>query len=133
MFVGWSSCSQAAVLTFDISGLSNFQDVPQGYGDQISAATVGSFSDGLDEGLTPNVSVSYGDSDPSLWTNDYGSLSNVLFENTDSTGVLTVTISAEPGFEAVLHGFDLSAYTPAFSSAPTIDLVEVTSASGSHF
>ena len=116
---------QAAVLTFDISGISNFDNVDQGYGDNISAATIGGFSYGAEEGFTPNLTVDYGGSDPSLWTNGYGSLTNVLFENQDNTGVLVITISAEPGYEARLHRFDLSAFNSVFSSSPTIDTVGV--------
>jgi len=119
----------ASVLTFDISGISNFQNVNQTYGDNITATTIGGFSYGAAEGFTPNVTVTYGDTDPALWTTGYGNLTNVLFEDADATGILTITFDADPGYEVRLHSFDLA----SFSGDRIVDLVDVNSASSSLF
>ena len=125
--------ANGAVLTFDITGIGNFDNIDQSYGDNVTATTMGSFSYGSAEGFTPNVVVEYGDSDPSLWTTGYGNLTNVLFENLDGSGVLTVDFSADPGFEVLIHEFDLVGYDSAFGTPPTIDLVDVSDASNSLF
>ena len=115
----------ATVLTFDVTGLFNDQAAPQAYGDNVTGSTMGNFSYGAAEGFTPNVAVEYGDSTPSLWTTQYGDLANVLFESADSTGVLNVTLTGQPGVTVRLHSFDLAAYTPDFASDPTINSVTV--------
>ena len=114
--------ANGAVLTFDIAGIGNFDNVAQNYGDRITATTIGNFSYGAAEGLTPNVEIDYGSTDPSLWTTGYGDLTNVLFENVDNTGFLTITLMADPGFEVILHSFDVASFS---SSDDTIDLVGV--------
>ncbi len=118
--------AEATILTFDISGISNFQSVNQSYGDNVTATTMGGVGYGVGaEGFTPNVAVTYGTNDPALWTSGYGNLTNVLFEDQDSTGILTVTFTAEAGFDAVLYGFDLAAYTTAFASDPVVQSITV--------
>jgi len=109
--------SNASVLTFDIDPISNFLNIDQDYGDNITATTIGGFSYGADEGFTPNVNVSYGDSDPALWTTGYGDLTNVLFEDADNSGILEITFTADPGYAVSLHGFELA----SFSGDRTID------------
>ena len=120
-----TSDARGTVLTFDISGIANFQAAPQGYGDNVTSSTMGSFSYGAAQGFTPNVTVAYGNSTPTLWTTQYGDLTNVLFENSDNTGVLNITLTAGPGVTVRLHSFDLAAYAPNFSSDPTINSVTV--------
>jgi len=119
-----------AVLTFNLAGIADFQDVDQGYGDRVTGSVMGNFSYGGTDPFTPNVTVSYGANDPALWTTGYGTLTNVLFEDTDNTGVLTVTLTADPGFRVNLHDFKLAAYTTAFSSDPSISRIEVTDSAG---
>ena len=124
-FGAFSGESTASVLTFDIDPLSNFLAIDQDYGDSITAITDGGFSYGADEGFTPNVNVSYGADDPSLWGTGYGNLTNVLFEDTDITGVLEITFTADPGYMVNLHGFELA----SFSGDRTIDLVDISGTS----
>lgn len=119
------SSARATVFTFDIAGLTDFQDVDQTYGDNVTSATMGAFSYGSAEGFTPNVTVAYGNTMPALWTTGYGNLSNVLFEDEDGTGVLNITLTAAPGFFVSLHSFDLATYTTTFGADPTIASVKV--------
>ena len=122
----------ATELTFDIDGLGNHSAVPQEYGDNVSAATMGDFSYGSAEGYTPNVTVSYGpdDATPAFWSTGYGDLTNILFEDRDRFGVLEITFRADPGSEVKLHRWDMAAYGPAFSAPPTITKVQVTDGDG---
>lgn len=86
----------ATELTFDITGFSNFSNMSQDYGDNVTAATMGDFSYGSEGGFTPNVDVSYGPNEaaPTFWTTGYGDLENILFEDVDNLGVLEVTFTA---------------------------------------
>ncbi len=120
----------AAVLTFDIAGSTDFSAIDQDYGDRITSASTGNFSYGIAEGFTTNVVVSYGNSDPSFWSTGYGNLTNVLFEDTDNIGILTITFTADPDFEVRLHSFDLAAFG---GSDLTIALVDVSGSGGSLF
>lgn len=124
--LAFGASAEATVLTFDISGISNFQNVNQNYGDNVTATTMGGFGYGVGaEGFTPDVAVTYGTNDPALWTTGYGNLTNVLFEDQDNTGILTVTLTAAAGFDAVLYSFDLAAFTTAFGSDPTVQSITV--------
>ncbi|MGH8527585.1 MAG: hypothetical protein ACREXY_26245, partial [Gammaproteobacteria bacterium] len=119
------------VLTFDIAGIVNFRPMNQAYGDRVTNNTMGSFTYGGLDPFAPNVELSYGDSEPALWTTGYGALTNILFENDDRQGVLTVTFNADAGFVVNLHRFDLSAYTTLFSGTnPMVRAVQVLDYSG---
>ncbi len=136
------SMAVAAVLTFDItetaSGLwvGNFTDVPQDYGDRISALSITSgantYEYGGAEGLTPNIEVGYGPalSDIALWDNNYGDLQRVLYPDNDGVGLLEVTLTADPGYRVNLHGFDMGGWNRANR---TIDFLEVEGDAGDLF
>jgi concanavalin A-like lectin/glucanase superfamily protein/Big-like domain-containing protein/thrombospondin type 3 repeat protein len=114
------------VLTFDITGIFDHQTMNQNYGDRVTNNVMGSFRYGGVNPLTPNVTVGYGTIDPALWTTGYGSLTNVFFEDQDSTGVLTVTFTADPGYLVNLHRFELAAFpVQDFINDPVINSVEV--------
>lgn len=118
--------ARAVVLTFDLTGIANFQNINQAYGDNVTAFTSGGFSYGSAHGLTPNIVVAYGNTDPALWTTGFGSLTNILNEDQDNTGILTITLTADAGYEVQLHGFDLAAF-PVFGSDPTVGALTITS------
>lgn len=118
------------VLTFDIAGIANHQNVDQNYGDRVTNAVMGTFSYGGTNPRTPNIAVSYGTQAPALWTTGYGNLTNVLIEDQDNSGVLTVTLSADTGYLVNLHRFDLAAYTSAFSTDPAISVLQVLNKDG---
>lgn len=122
--------AQATILLFDqmrsvgaivptISG----NDVPQDYGDRVTGTTQsvadGTFTYGqAGEGFTPNIVVEYlstsatGGNDVSLWQDNYGDLTNIIFGNQNSN-TLGVRLTADAGYSAVLHGFDLAGYSNA--------------------
>jgi hypothetical protein len=125
---GLSAVSHATILEFDqiresgtviptISGRA----VEQDYGDRVDTSPMnvsgGQFTYGNDgEGFTPNVVVDYiaGSGTPinpgvSLWTSQYGDLTNVLFGNNNSLS-LNVEFSADTGFDVELYSFDLAGF-----------------------
>lgn len=109
--------------------------LPADYGDRVTGHSVpvpgGVFTYGeAGEGFTPNVVVDIlgGGGTPtaprvSLWQTDYGDLVNVVFANQGSN-TLNVLLTADPGFEAVLYGFDLGGWP---NTDWMIDAVEVLS------
>jgi hypothetical protein len=68
---------------------------------------------------TPDVQVSYGPysfftGGPALWRGGYGDLDGVLYQASEGPigtdyNVLDIVLVANPGFDVVLHGFDLAA------------------------
>lgn len=106
----------ATVLTFDVNGIADFAPVNQGYGDRVNGSSDSTGSYGNIGGTwTPNVLVDYGSSgeDPSLWTSDYGSLNNVYFNDLDGDTTLTLTLTADAGYNVILQSFDMASYLTA--------------------
>lgn len=104
----------ATVLTFDIAGIVNGSNMPQGYGDNVTAATMGSFSYGTALGFTPNVTVQYlGDNSlgttPELtsWNTGYSDLTNVVEYEPDGDTGYRIILTAAAGFTVSLTSFDL--------------------------
>ncbi len=134
-----STTARATILEFDqirllgqlvptISG----NDLPPDYGDRVTspnqAAPGGQFTYGeASEGFTPNVVVEYlstsaiGINDVTLWQDAYGDLTNILFGNPNSS-TLSVRLTADSGFSALLYGFDLGGWP---NTDYTIDAVRV--------
>ncbi len=112
-----ASNAAATVLTFDFGGV-NTQSVPGTYGNRVASFAPDQFTYGSDGGFTPNVSVSYtpvlklGGAQPPDNTRVFGDLANVLYRDRNggfTTGILEITLSADPGFQVCLHYFDLAA------------------------
>jgi hypothetical protein len=104
----------ATILTFDVAGgVTNFQNVPQDYGDNVAASPQAGHSYGVGaEGFTPNVVVDYGspDEDPALWTTGYGDLTNVHFNDADGDTSFTIGFIADTGFEVQLFDLDIASF-----------------------
>lgn len=104
------------VLTFNINGIANFQNINQAYGDRVVAAAdlVGTYGT-TDSTYTPNVVVEYGSpgEDPALWTTGYGDLTNVYFNDLDFDTTLTTRFTADPGFLVNLISFDIASFLSA--------------------
>lgn len=114
--------ARALVLIFDPVPII-FDPVDQAYGDRVTMTPQGGDEYGTAHGFTPNVEVAYGPdgAQPKLYTTGYGELVNVLFEDLDGFGHLEITLSADPTWEVVLHGFDLA----AFSAVAPIEAVRI--------
>ncbi len=140
--------ADATILTFDIFDVeySSSEDFPEGfsinqeYGDRVTGpmatATNGTtdfFYGEAGEGYTPNVTAHYGPTsiftgDPSLWRYDYGDLTRVLYQGSTAQPIgtnydyLDIRLTADPGYEVVLYGFDLGGW---FQADYTINEVAV--------
>jgi hypothetical protein len=111
-----ASSAQATVLTFD-TDITNPLSMPlsQDYGDRVSAALQGVMSYGVGaEGFTPNVLVEYrgngSSADIVRWPTAYGDLVNVIYNDADNDTRLQILFTADPGYDVVLHGFDLAGW-----------------------
>lgn len=99
------------VLTFDLGPqVGNGAFVPQAYGDNVTAATMGDFSYGGSAPFTPNISVLYsgGDTGPGVWNTNYGDLTNVIFGQ--QSEFLFVTFTPQAGSTVRLNSFDLAGW-----------------------
>ncbi len=110
------AASQATILTFRANTGGS---LPAGavtgapwYGDRVNALTVGSYSYGVgSEGFTPNVDVRYsGDrSTPTPYSTGYGTLSTVLWGNSNSGATdvnrTTISFTADAGYDVRILGF----------------------------
>jgi len=121
--------AHTSVLTFSIDGLSNFASMPPAYGDRVVALDNADFHyDEQGEGFTPNIVVSYtssGGQDPSWWGTGYGDLGQVYFEDHDGNGQAEIVLTADYGYEVVLYGFEMAAYSSSFISDPILNAVRV--------
>ncbi len=126
-FAQRTSAATGVILTFDHNPILNFQDIDQNYGDNATVSPdllgheYGSIS-GLNDGSTPNVTLTYGPNQPRLWTTGYGDLTNILFNDLDGDSSLQIELAADTGFEVGLFGFDLASFIP---TGQTIEGLEV--------
>ncbi|MBN2512483.1 MAG: hypothetical protein JXB18_06055 [Sedimentisphaerales bacterium] len=102
----------AAVLTFDISGLPNGYIISNDYGDRVSCSQIGNFHYGLESGVTPNITVTYaGDHTwsafPTFWTTGYNDLYNVIENESDGDTGYQVIFQADPNVIVQLKSFDV--------------------------
>ena len=111
-----ASSAHATVLTFD-TDITNLGVIPldQGYGDRVAAALQGTALYGVGaEGFTPNVVVEYRGNGavPNFqrWTTGYGDLQNVAYNNVAADNRAQLIFTADPGYDVVLHGFDLAGW-----------------------
>ncbi len=106
------------VLTFDQTNpaVGDFVPVNTNYGDRVTALSdaAGSYGSHGSGGFTPNLVVDYSNDHPStylsLWTTGFGSLINVLHNDFGHQNGYTVTITADAGYRARLHSFDLAGW-----------------------
>src|SRR5512142_91182 len=85
--------------------------IPQDYGDRVSAAIMGVYSYGFGFGWTPNVTADYGYFDPLFqfqslnfnhWGPGYGDLPNVAY-GTEGHLNNVLRLTADAGYEVVLN------------------------------
>jgi hypothetical protein len=99
------------VLTFDFgpnAGVTNGSLIPQDYGDNVVAASMGAYSYGGSAPFTPNITTLYsgGPTGPSFRTTGYGNLVNVAVG--EENQLLLITFSPAPGTMVTLNSFDLA-------------------------
>jgi hypothetical protein len=120
--------AHATILTFDTDTSQPFTNLnmDQGYGDRVTALTMGKFSYGIGfgDGLTPNVTVSYAGATPGAtaaltrWSADYGDLVNVLENEADGDTLLRILFTADAGYQVKLFGFDLAGWPDSDYTIP---------------
>lgn len=112
--------ADATILTFQVAGATNSdnQVLPQAYGDNVTGpldADGNGYGVG-DEGTTPDVTVSYGGPDETpRFRPDFVDDAFVHFNADEAGTTLTTTLTAAPGFNVVLYGFDLAASFATFN------------------
>lgn len=119
--------ASATVLTFDWGG-STLDQVPATYGRFVGNPmfpTPPAFSYGAAGGLTPNVDVLYaptlrlGSGNPADPTRVFGDLHNALYRDRaadlGTPGILSITLSADPGYLVCLQAFDIAAVFNSFT------------------
>ncbi len=121
--------AQATVLTFNDLGVGYYGDIPDAYGDRVTALSDAVGSYGLGNGFTPNIEVAYATvqisdgtvSHPSLafWPDGYGNLTNVAFPVHWTGHAGEITLTPDPGYVVRLNSFDLAGwYETTFTSQP---------------
>ena len=122
----WQPVVAGTVLTFDHNPAVNFERINQNYGDRVTLSpdAFGHRYRLLDDGFgaTPNVQVEYGGRLPSLWTIGYGNLVNVLFNDQDGDSELSLRLTADPGYEVGLFGFDLASFSSGGQNIPGFEI-----------
>lgn len=140
--VTFANLGRATVLVFDqerdaatrtiVGPTSSGGRLPPDYGDNVTGAAMpvlgGVFTYGEEgEGFTPNVELDIfaagatpTDSHVRLWQEGYGDLVNVIFTEgpgTQGAPLLSVRLTAAPGYEVDLYGFDLAGFGSDYTIA----------------
>jgi hypothetical protein len=137
LLLGCTAAADATVLTFDVftdpakTTFAQNNVINQGYGDNVTdfdpAGPVNGkyVRYGSGGGATPNVAVSYrywyipdptdpnpgvnGETNGYLWNEDYGDLTNVIYDNF-ANWLTEVRFTAAPGYQVTLESFDIAAW-----------------------
>lgn len=115
-----ATISHATVLTFDITGATSGSILPQGYGDNVTSTTMGSFSYGMGTGFTPDVTVDYvgspgNQADLNFWATGYNDLVNVVEYEPDGAPEFSLVFTATNGQAVRLESFDLGNFGGAIT------------------
>ncbi len=127
-------CHADVVLTFDQNGIIDFATLSQAYGDRVVATPDENNNQynivpGMGFGLTPNVLAEYSGgimAGPRLWTIGYGDLTNIYYNETDFDSLLRITLTADPGFEVGVFGFQMA----AFGTNPPVPGIDIRDCDG---
>ena len=106
--VGLAASASGTIITFDPA--TNGGAVPTDIGSRVIAEMQGGVTYGSAFGFTPNVVADIQAAAPRLWTTTYGDLQNVLYDEANGAGLLSITLTADPGWFVVLHGFDMAGW-----------------------
>jgi hypothetical protein len=121
-----TDATTATIPTFD-AGVTIGVFIPQAYGDRVTSSTMGNFGYGGGENdpFTPNVEFSYV-SNLVYLPSGAGDLLGTVFGNRNADGV-NVALTADPGFDVLLHGFDIA---PFAGGALVASAFEITDGAG---
>ncbi|MFE8072910.1 hypothetical protein QQM79_17765 [Marinobacteraceae bacterium S3BR75-40.1] len=115
-----SMSANGTVLIFEGFSANDYDPIPQGYGDNVTAVSDGNGDYEQGNGFTPNVQASYrtlqdyGNSSqtwPSLayWRKDYGDLRDIAFSGIDGD-VAELTLQADAGYEVILNSIEMAGW-----------------------
>ncbi len=119
LFAAWPAVSRATILTFDIPGLIDWQEIPGAYGDNVTSLYdgLGYYEQGA--GWTPNITVDYRTFDLSdnstrtdkldYWSTGFGDLEDIAYSTAQGC-MGEISLVPEAGWSVVLDGFDLGGY-----------------------
>ena len=117
--VAWPSAGRATILTFDIPGLIDWQEIPGAYGDSVTSIFDGLGYYGQGAGWTPNIAVEYRTFDLSdnstrtskldYWSTGFGDLEDIAY-STSQWFMGEISLVPEAGWSVVLDEFDLGGY-----------------------
>lgn len=110
--VACAGFSHATVLIFDYTDINGTAVVDQAYGDNVTAATMGTHVYDISNGVTPDVTVSYRnltdvEDDFTRWVNGYNDLTNVIEFEPDGALGWQIVFTASNNQLVSLHGFDV--------------------------
>jgi hypothetical protein len=117
------SAKADTVLLFENSSGQSFGVIPQDYGDRVTASVQSGYHYG-GTADTPKIVVDYVAANG--WPSNYGDLTNVAYPATSSS-ILSVKLSADPGYRVALQSFDLAGWP---STDYTINSVQVRDGNG---
>lgn len=104
--------AHGTILTFDLASTTGTANLDQGYGDAVTAATMGDFIYDISNGVTPDVNVAYENTNGNLvdltrWANNYNDLVNVIEYEPDGAAGWQVRLTASNDQFVSLDGFDV--------------------------
>lgn len=123
------STAHASILTFDFTPrLAGNAQIPQGYGDNVTATTMGTFGYFQGNGFTPNITISYQTllangsvkfGHVLFWDSTYSSLVDFAIANAadDGTGngdigYAEITFTPSGGQYVTINSFQIASYDP---------------------
>lgn len=116
-----------SMLTFE-SGQSSYVDLDPNYGDRITSATMGSFSYVGAGSFTPGIVADYLPSASMVHTIDYyGLLQHVIYKKEFFATPFEIQLTADPGQEVRLLGFDLAGYSPSDYTVNSVKVLDALS------
>lgn len=118
--------AHATVLTFDADPYFGYgAPIPQDYGDRVVAATMGAYSYGSEGGWTPHVETAYATENANTMVtwwgefyNDLWAIANNEYADDRSDTGFSIVLTADPGYEVLLYGFDVGNWDYMALSVP---------------
>jgi hypothetical protein len=125
MFLTAQSANADTVLLFENSSGFSFGTIPADYGSRVTANTQNGYHYG-GTANTPNIVASYVNA--AGWPSGYGDLTNVCYPFGATNPILSIKLTADPGYRVALQSFDLAGWP---STDYTINSVQVRDGNGS--
>jgi hypothetical protein len=119
------SANADTILLFENSSGLSFGAIPQDYGSRVTANIQNGYHYG-GTANTPHIVASYVNA--AGWPSGYGDLTNVCYPFGASSPILSIKLTADPGYQVALQSFDLAGWP---NTDYTINSVQVRDGNGS--